>query len=79
MDTPESTPKKLKPIEIEDSPNHTFDLDSSTLSQSRTVGSLVLLTRKFVQLMKNNNGEIDLKDVSEYIYTKLVHRSFGSL
>lgn len=31
--------------------------------QQRSVGSLVLLTQKFVELMKQNGGSIDLKEV----------------
>lgn len=32
--------------------------------QQRSVGSLVLLTQKFVELMKQNGGSIDLKEVT---------------
>lgn len=36
---------------------------SQPSSQQRSVGSLVLLTQKFVELMKQNGGSIDLKEV----------------
>uniref|UniRef100_A0A0A1XI50 Transcription factor E2F5 n=1 Tax=Zeugodacus cucurbitae TaxID=28588 RepID=A0A0A1XI50_ZEUCU len=35
--------------------------------QQRAVGSLVALTQKFVQLMKWNNGRIDLKEATELL------------
>ncbi|XP_054745023.1 transcription factor E2F2 [Anastrepha obliqua] len=35
--------------------------------QQRAVGSLVALTQKFVQLMKQNNGRIDLKEATELL------------
>lgn len=38
-------------------------------SQQRSVGSLVLLTQKFVDLMKQNGGSIDLKEVDNVHFT----------
>ncbi|XP_022224437.1 transcription factor E2F2 [Drosophila obscura] len=35
--------------------------------QQRSVGSLVLLTRKFVELMKSNGGSIDLKEATKIL------------
>ncbi|XP_017152999.2 transcription factor E2F2 [Drosophila miranda] len=35
--------------------------------QQRSVGSLVLLTQKFVQLMKSNGGSIDLKEATKIL------------
>ncbi|XP_017844748.1 transcription factor E2F2 [Drosophila busckii] len=36
-------------------------------SQQRSVGSLVLLTQKFVELMKQNGGSIDLKEATKIL------------
>lgn len=49
-------------------------------SQQRCVGSLVLLTQKFVELMKQNGGSIDLKEVHNvfpYIYMYMRYLSFS--
>ncbi|KAH8403351.1 hypothetical protein KR222_011096 [Zaprionus bogoriensis] len=41
-------------------------------SQQRSVGSLVLLTQKFVELMKQNGGSIDLKEVKHCANVHLI-------
>lgn len=67
MDSPDNTSKDMRRLQfLAETPHRTFDLDNSNMSltPNRTVGSLVLLTQKFVELMKSNQGEIDLKDVS---------------
>lgn len=69
METPENTPKKSGPPSncgtprmqaIEREKQH----GQTPQTPGRAIGSLVLLTQKFVDLMIRNGGEIDLKDVS---------------
>lgn len=53
---------KKSPPQIQQNQQTTQSL-SQPSSQQRSVGSLVLLTQKFVELMKQNGGSIDLKEV----------------
>lgn len=66
METPENTPKKSSGANnIHEAPTQpTEHAHLTPQTPNRVVGSLVLLTQKFVQLMKSNGGRIDLKDVS---------------
>ena len=54
-----TTPKRIRP------PTAGVSSAPQTPTTPRNVGSLVLLTQQFVTLMKENNGRIDLKEVSE--------------
>lgn len=75
METPENTPKKSCPPSNggagyetprqQQLSNTERDKNERTpQTPGRAIGSLVLLTQKFVDLMIRNGGEIDLKDVS---------------
>lgn len=72
METPENTPKKSSwspnnnvgtPAQPTEREKH---LPTTPQTPNRIVGSLVLLTQKFVDLMIKNGGEIDLRDVSSH-------------
>lgn len=70
METPENTPKKSSgtPKSYVGTPAHPSErekIPTTPQTPSRIVGSLVLLTQKFVDLMIKNGGEIDLRDVSD--------------
>jgi len=83
-------------ISMDTSPDPPTPIKSPSQSQSqsqpgqqRSVGSLVLLTQKFVELMKANGGSIDLKAVrsgftykssplnQSFIYPSAGHQNFG--
>lgn len=71
METPENTPKKSSGaancnVGTPAQPTGEREKHAPTTPQTpnRVVGSLVLLTQKFVDLMIKNGGEIDLRDVS---------------
>lgn len=69
METPENTPKKSSgpPNGNFGTPNQPTEREKNgqtPQTPNRAIGSLVLLTQKFVDLMIRNGGEIDLKDVS---------------
>ncbi|KAH8269386.1 hypothetical protein KR018_011071 [Drosophila ironensis] len=49
------------------SPAHSQSQSHPTPGQQRSVGSLVLLTQKFVELMKANGGSIDLKAATKIL------------
>uniref|UniRef100_A0A1A9ZDD1 E2F/DP family winged-helix DNA-binding domain-containing protein n=1 Tax=Glossina pallidipes TaxID=7398 RepID=A0A1A9ZDD1_GLOPL len=69
METPENTPKKSSGANnIHDAPTQpTEHAHLTPQTPNRVVGSLVLLTQKFVQLMKSNGGRIDLKDAADIL------------
>lgn len=55
--------REHKKSQSESQQNQPTQSQSQPNSQQRSVGSLVLLTQKFVELMKQNGGSIDLKEV----------------
>ncbi|XP_037820715.1 transcription factor E2F2 [Lucilia sericata] len=73
METPENTPKKSSgsensnvgtPAQPTEREKH---VPTTPQTPNRAVGSLVLLTQKFVALMIKNGGEIDLRDAAEIL------------
>ncbi|XP_058980741.1 transcription factor E2F2 isoform X3 [Musca domestica] len=78
METPENTPKKSCPPSNggagyetprqQQLSNTERDKNERTpQTPGRAIGSLVLLTQKFVDLMIRNGGEIDLKDAADIL------------
>ncbi|XP_061402565.1 transcription factor E2F2 [Musca vetustissima] len=82
METPENTPKKSWPPNSnggsgaaagygtprQQPPNGEREKHERTpQTPGRAIGSLVLLTQKFVDLMIRNGGEIDLKDAADIL------------
>lgn len=65
LDEAKTPTKVYEPIGMDTSQDMLTPLKSphSQPGQQRSVGSLVLLTQKFVDLMKANGGTIDLKAV----------------
>ncbi|XP_073826403.1 E2F transcription factor 2 [Musca autumnalis] len=77
METPENTPKKSSPPfngsaeyrtpRQQKPPNESGKHERTPQTPGRAIGSLVLLTQKFVDLMIRNGGEIDLKDAADIL------------
>ncbi|KAH8357312.1 hypothetical protein KR200_000228 [Drosophila serrata] len=69
MDGPQTPTKVYEPIGMDTSQDIHTPLKSphSQPGQQRSVGSLVLLTQKFVDLMKANGGTIDLKAATKIL------------
>ncbi|XP_013099389.1 transcription factor E2F2 [Stomoxys calcitrans] len=72
METPENTPKKSCPPKDgygtpRQQPTEREKQGQTPQTPGRAIGSLVLLTQKFVDLMISNGGEIDLKDAADIL------------